>query len=117
MVVATGFGLLAGARYRRWYWIGLNLGMLFGAGFCMWLMTQALYSIGALCLWCSLAWAVTILMFWYITVHNLKHGIIRAPRLLVSGVLEFHWAVPVTWYLGILMLIGVRFWFYWQTLL
>lgn len=117
VVAFVGFAVLAGARLRRWFWLGLNLGTLFGAGFCMWLMTQALYEIGALCLWCCLAWAATIAMFWYTTVHNLRHGVIRAPRGLVAGVREFHWAVPVTWCLSIVMLIGTRFWDYWQTLL
>ncbi|RMB79434.1 vitamin K epoxide reductase family protein [Streptomyces shenzhenensis] len=117
VVVAVGFALLAGARFQRWFWLGLNAGTLFGAGFCMWLMTQALYEIGALCLWCCLAWAATIAMLWYVTVHNLRHGIIRAPRTVVAGVREFHWAVPVTWYLAIVMLIATRWWDYWQTLL
>lgn len=117
VVVAVGFALLAGARFRRWFWLGLNAGTLFGAGFCMWLMSQALYEIGALCLWCCLAWAATIAMFWYVTAHNLRHGIIRAPRGVVAGVLEFHWVVPVTWALSILMLIATRWWDYWQTLL
>ncbi|MER5597316.1 vitamin K epoxide reductase family protein [Streptomyces sp. NPDC002265] len=117
VVVAVGFALLAGARFRRWFWLGLNVGTLFGAGFCMWLMTQALYEIGALCLWCCLAWAATIAMFWYTTAHNLRHGIVRAPREVVAGVLEFHWVVPVTWCLGIVMLIATRWWDHWQTLL
>ncbi|WP_282693496.1 vitamin K epoxide reductase family protein [Streptomyces sp. CC208A] len=117
VVAFTGIALLAGARFRRWFWLGLNTGTLFGAGFCMWLMTQALYDIGALCLWCVLAWAATIAMFWYTTVHNLRHGIVRAPRGLVAGVLEFHWVVPATWYLGILLLIATRWWDYWRTLL
>ncbi|GGP34099.1 vitamin K epoxide reductase family protein [Streptomyces abikoensis] len=116
-VTLIGFGLLAGARYRRWYWIGLNLGTLLGSAFCMWLMTQALYSIGALCLWCMLAWAATIAMFWCTTLHNLRHGIVPAPRRLVMGLLEFPWVVPVTWYLVIVMLIATRFWAYWQSLL
>ncbi|MFE1315130.1 vitamin K epoxide reductase family protein [Streptomyces sp. NPDC058755] len=117
VVVAVGFALLAGARFRRWFWLGLNAGTLFGAGFCMWLMSQALYEIGALCLWCCLAWAATIAMFWYTTAHNLRHGILRAPRVVVAGALEFHWVVPVTWYLAIVMLIATRWWDYWQTLL
>ncbi|MGW2704957.1 vitamin K epoxide reductase family protein [Streptomyces sp. NPDC001340] len=117
VVVAVGFALLAGARFRRWFWLGLNAGTLFGAGFCMWLMSQALYEIGALCLWCCLAWAATIAMFWYTTAHNLSHGILRAPRVVVAGALEFHWVVPVTWYLAIVMLIATRWWDYWQTLL
>ncbi|GLP67246.1 membrane protein [Streptomyces sp. TUS-ST3] len=117
VVVAVGFALLAGARFRHWFWLGLNAGTLLGAGFCMWLMTQALYQIGALCLWCCLAWAATIAAFWYTTVHNIRHGIIRAPQRVVAGVLELHWAVPVTWYLAIVMLIATRWWDYGQTLL
>ncbi|GLX50105.1 membrane protein [Streptomyces hygroscopicus subsp. hygroscopicus] len=117
VVVTVGFALLAGARFRRWFWLGLNAGTLFGAGFCMWLMSQALYDIGALCLWCCLAWAATIAMFWYTTAHNLMHGVIRAPRAVVAGVLEFHWVVPLTWYLGIVMLIATRWWDYWGSLL
>ncbi|MFJ8093038.1 vitamin K epoxide reductase family protein [Streptomyces griseofuscus] len=116
VVVTIGFALLSGARFRRWFWLGLNAGTLFGAGFCMWLMSQALYGIGALCLWCCLAWAATIAMFWYTTAHNLMHGVIRAPRAVVAGVLEFHWVLPVTWYLGILMLIATRWWDYWVSL-
>ncbi|MFI6057739.1 vitamin K epoxide reductase family protein [Streptomyces sp. NPDC051286] len=117
VVLGTGAGLLAGARYRRWYWLGLNLGTLFGAGFCMWLMTQALYDIGALCLWCMLVWVATIFMFWHTTVHNLRHGVLPAPRALVAAVLEFPLVVPVTWCLVIVMLIATRFWSYWQTFL
>lgn len=117
VVVAIGVGLLAGARYRRFYWIGLNVGSLLGAVFCMWLMTQTLYEINALCLWCTLTWCVTILMFWYTTVHNIKHGIIPLPAGLRGAVLEFHWVVPVLWYGVIALLILTRWWSYWSSLL
>ncbi|MET9934390.1 vitamin K epoxide reductase family protein, partial [Streptomyces sp. NPDC006324] len=69
MVIAIGVGLLAGARYRGWFWLGLNAGTLFGVGFCAWLTYQSLYEINALCLWCCLAWVGTIVMFWYVTSH------------------------------------------------
>ncbi|WP_171165518.1 vitamin K epoxide reductase family protein [Streptomyces sp. I05A-00742] len=113
VVVALGVVLLTGARFRRWFWLGLNLGALCGAVFCMWLMSQALYSIGALCLWCCLAWVVTIAIFWYSTVHNIKHRFLPAPRALRLGVLEFHWVVPAAWY-GVIALLAVdRFWAPW----
>lgn len=117
VVLATGAGLLAGARHRAWYWLGLNLGTLAGAVFCMWLMTQALYDIGALCLWCVLVWMVTVFLFWHTTLHNLRHGVLPAPRALVAAALEFPLVVPVTWCLVVVTLIGTRFWSYWQTLL
>ncbi|GAB3114639.1 vitamin K epoxide reductase family protein [Streptomyces calidiresistens] len=113
MVIAIGMGLLAGARYRRWYWLGLQAGTLFGVAFCTWLMYQSLYVIGALCLWCSLAWVATIFMFWYTTVHNLRHRLLPAPEGLRRGLIEFHWVPPVL-HVGVIgMLILTRWWDYW----
>ncbi|MEU7281937.1 vitamin K epoxide reductase family protein [Streptomyces sp. NPDC045431] len=113
MVTAIGAALLAGARYRRWYWLGLNAGTLFGVGFCMWLMYQSLYEINALCLWCSLAWTATIVMFWYVTSHNVRNGLLPAPRALRGFLDEFTWVLPVL-HLGIIgMLILTRWWDFW----
>ncbi|MGI5467684.1 vitamin K epoxide reductase family protein [Streptomyces sp. CA-132043] len=118
VVMAIGMAVLAGARFKAWYWIGLNIGTLLGTVFCMWLMSQSLYVINSLCLWCTLTWLVTILMFWYTTVHNIKHGIIKAPAGLRNAVLEFHWVVPVLWYGVIALLVLTRWWTqYWSTLL
>lgn len=116
MLVVIGAGLLAGGRHRRWWWAGLWAGGLFGAGFVTFLQYSSLYEINSLCLWCCLVWAVTILVFWYTTVHNIKHGVFRVPPRVRDAVLEFHWAVPALWYGLILILIANRFWFYWKTL-
>ncbi|MEC4015569.1 vitamin K epoxide reductase family protein [Streptomyces sp. H27-D2] len=113
IVICVGMGLLAGARYRGWFWLGLNAGMLFGVGFCTWLQYQSLYSISSLCLWCCLAWVATIVMFCYVTVHNIKHRIIPAPGWLRRGLAEFHWVPPVLW-IGIIgMLILTHWWWFW----
>ncbi|GGV10397.1 membrane protein [Streptomyces litmocidini] len=113
MVVAIGVGLLAGARYRGWYWLGLNAGTLFGVGFCTWLMYQSLYEINSLCLWCCLAWTATIVMFWYVTSHNVRRGVIPAPAGLKTFFDEFTWILPVL-HIGIIgMLILTRWWDFW----
>ncbi|MFC8920020.1 vitamin K epoxide reductase family protein [Streptomyces sp. NPDC057116] len=113
MVIAIGAGLLAGARYRRWYWLGLNAGTLFGTGFCMWLMHQSLYEINALCLWCSLAWIATIIMFWYVTSHNVRNGLLPAPRAVRGFLDEFTWVLPAV-HIGIIgMLVLTRWWDFW----
>ena len=117
VVMCVGMGVLAGARYRPWFWLGLQAGSLFGVGFVTWLQYESLYSIGSLCLWCSLAWVVTIATFWYTLVHNIKHRVIPVPQGVRTVVLEFHWAVPVLWYGVIIMLILTRWWSYWSTLL
>jgi uncharacterized membrane protein len=113
VVVAVGMAVLAGARFRRWYWLGLNAGTLFGVGFCSWLQVQSLYEINALCLWCCLAWTGTTLAFCYVTVHNIEHGVIPAPAGLRSALSEFHWLPPLVWLGGIGMLILTRWWDFW----
>ncbi|MFE5592972.1 vitamin K epoxide reductase family protein [Streptomyces sp. NPDC056549] len=115
VVVAVGAGLLAGARYRGWFWLGLNAGMLFGVGFCTWLMYQSLYEINALCLWCCLAWVATILMFWYVTAHNVRERVLPAPAGLRTFLGEFTFALPVL-HIGIIgMLILTRWWDFWTS--
>ncbi|MFV0130851.1 vitamin K epoxide reductase family protein [Streptomyces sp. HMX112] len=115
MVIAIGVALLSGARFRRWYWLGLNAGTLFGVGFCTWLMYQSLYHINSLCLWCCLAWVATIVMFWYVTSHNVRKGLLRAPGAVERFFAEFTWVVPVV-HIGIIgMLILTRWWDFWMS--
>lgn len=112
-VMAIGMGLLAGARYQRWFWLGLQAGTLFGVAFCTWLQYQSLYSIGALCLWCCLAWAGTTIMFWYTTLHNIRHDIVPAPAGVKRVVEEFHWLLPTLHLAVIGMLVLTRWWDFW----
>ncbi|MCC9306132.1 vitamin K epoxide reductase family protein [Kitasatospora sp. RB6PN24] len=120
VVVTIGVVVLTGARLPRWFWLGLQAGTLFGVGFVTWLMGQTLYSIGAVCPYCIVVWIATIPLFWYTTLHNVRHGVIPLParsRPATEVVARYHWVVPVLWYLVIALLILNRFWYYWRTLL
>ncbi|MGW0701368.1 vitamin K epoxide reductase family protein [Streptomyces sp. NPDC002867] len=113
VVIGVGVSLLAGARFPRWYWLTFNAGTLFGVGFCTWLMQQSLYEINALCLWCCLAWVATIVMFWYVTSHSVRNGLLPAPAGLRSLFGEFTWVLPVL-HIGIIgMLVLTRWWEFW----
>ncbi|MFE4970881.1 vitamin K epoxide reductase family protein [Kitasatospora sp. NPDC056651] len=119
-LAAIGAGLLAGAAYRRWFWLALNAGTAVGVVFVHWLIDQALYDIGALCPYCMVVWATVVVLFWYTTLHNLRTGVIPAgPRLrVVAGeAARYHWALPVLWAAVIALLVLNRFWYYWSTLL
>ncbi|NED83350.1 hypothetical protein G3I76_25075, partial [Streptomyces sp. SID11233] len=71
---------------------------------------QSLYNINALCLWCCLAWVATIIMFWYVTAHNVRNGYLPAPRWARGFFGEFPWVLPVL-HLGIIgLLILLRWW-------
>ncbi|MGW6704187.1 vitamin K epoxide reductase family protein [Streptomyces sp. NPDC054956] len=113
VVVCVGAGLLAGARHRGWFWLGLNAGTAFGVGFCSWLMVQSLYEINALCLWCCLTWVATLVMFWAVTAYTVRTGILPAPAPVRSFFAEFGWAPPVL-HTGVIgMLILTRWWDFW----
>lgn len=122
VVVTIGAAVLGGARLPRWFWLGLQAGVLFGVGFVHWLIFQTLYRIGAVCPYCIAVWASVIPLFWYTTLHNLapSRRVIPLPkrwRPAFAAVARHHWVVPACWYLAIALLILNRFWYYWQTLL
>lgn len=120
VVVTIGAGLLAGARFGRRFWLGLQAGVTFGIVFVHWLIFQSLYRIGALCPYCMVVWVVMIPLFFYTTLQNVRLGNMRPPAALrgaTSSVVAYHGVVLTSWYLAIGALIAVQFWSYWSTLL
>ncbi len=47
VVITTGMALLSGAGHARWFWQGLQVGVLTGLALVGWLVFQSLYRIGA----------------------------------------------------------------------
>jgi len=90
--------LLAGATLRRWYWLGLQARVTFGVGFIPWLIFQSLYRIDALCPYCMVVRVVTIPLFLYLTLHNIRTGALPTPRPLVGalGVVDEYRGVVLT---------------------
>ncbi len=119
-VVATiGAGLLAGATFKRWFWLGLQIGATFGVGFITWLQFQSIFRIGALCPYCMVVWAVTIPIFWHTLLYNLRQKHIKLPKKydsIVGFVQGHHIDLLIVWYLLIIAVILQHFWFYWSTL-
>lgn len=120
VVAATGAAMLVGgARLGRGYWLGLQTGATFGVGFVGWLVFQSLYRIGALCPYCMVVWAVTIAIFWYVTLASLAAGHLGAgakSSRAVAWMTSYH-AVSLTVVLaGVVTLITQRFWDYWTSL-
>lgn len=119
-LIATGAAILAGAQLKRWYWVGLQIGLLFGLGFVHWLFFQSVYHIGALCPYCMVVWVVTITSFWYVLLYNLEKGHIVLPAAL-GGAGQFarkhHLDILILWFLIIAALILNHFWYYYGPLL
>jgi len=114
IVVVTGLLAVAKVRLPRWYWGGLALGTLLGVGFIHWLIFQSLYRIGALCPYCMVVWAVTVPLLVVVA------SIALAPQL-ESGVArvvhQWRWSLVTLWFTALILMILVRFWNYWSTLI
>lgn len=115
VVAAIGASLLAGARFVAWFWAAVQAGVTFAVVFVHWLIYQSLYVIGALCPYCMVVWAVTIPIFWHVTVSNLRT--LSKDRGPSTAIFEYRGAVLTAWFLSIITLITVRFWDYWTTLI
>ncbi len=120
VVITVGMGIIAGAKYKKWFWQGLELGTIFGIGFVHWLFFQSLYDIGALCIYCMVVWSITWPIFWYTTLYNLRAKNIPTPKPL-KGLVNFgqkyHGEILLSWYVLIIAAILNRFWYYWSTLI
>lgn len=119
VIITIGMGMLAGAKYKRWFWLGLEAGTIFGMLFSHWLFYQSVYVIQALCPYCMVVWAVAIALFVNVTVFNINQKFIKQPSRYkgLAGFLDqYKWWIVLIWYLVILGLITNHFWYYWKTL-
>ncbi|OSM43921.1 hypothetical protein BCY76_005035 [Nesterenkonia sp. PF2B19] len=99
VVIAIGITLWAGLRPPHWYWSGLQAGVLFAFGFCVWLWSQAVYAIGALCPYCMIVWAAVIPLTVAVTARNILAGVIPASEALRRLTADWWWVVMVLLYL------------------
>nr|WP_221317941.1 vitamin K epoxide reductase family protein [Mycobacterium sp. AZCC_0083] len=112
VVVVSGVLAIAKVPLPRWYWAGLAVGTTLGVVFIHWLIYQSLYTIGALCPYCMVVWTVTIPLL--VVVASIAvpptSGVVRALH-------QWRWSLVALWFTGLILLILVRFWDYWSTLI
>ncbi|GAB2737545.1 vitamin K epoxide reductase family protein [Sinomonas soli] len=109
VTITVAVALLAGARFSRWFWVGLQVGVTLGFVFVIWLWSQALYAIGILCPLCMVVWAMMIPIFVWTTARNLVHGVIPAPARLAKGFADWGWVTVAVLYIAVIATIFFRF--------
>ena len=100
IIITTGMGLLAGARFSRWYWLCLQVGVTLGFAFVVWLWFQALYEIRVLCPFCMVVWAAMIPLFVWVTVRNVAHGVIPVSERLAKILGDSGWIITALLYVA-----------------
>lgn len=109
VIITTAMGLLAGAKFARWYWLGLQAGVTLGFAFVVWLWSQALYSIHILCPFCMVVWAAMIPLFVWVTVRNVSHGVIRLPEGPARILADSGWIITALLYVAVIATIFFAF--------
>ena len=89
--------------------------------FVHWLIFQSLYRIGALCPYCMVVWVVTISLLVVVASIVFRPMLERREAGSGTGVArvlyQWRWSIAVLWFTAVFLLIMVRFWNYWSTLL
>lgn len=111
IVLTVGAAMLAGAVFRPWFRTGLQVGAAAGVVLVHALIVITLYRIGALCPYCMVVWAVTVPVFWYVTLDNLARA--RSGNALTL-LLRYHSVPVLLWGITVAALIVARFWPEWR---
>lgn len=115
VIVTVGVAMLAGAKFKKWFWLGLLAIPMVAVLFVHWLFFQTVYNIGKLCLFCILTWIVTLAIFWYALLMNYRQGFLPNGKKF-NKVMDFisrhHVDLLVTWYLILTILVLNHFWYY-----
>jgi uncharacterized membrane protein len=114
VVIVTGVLAVAKVRLPQWYWAAFAAATGLGVVFIHWLIFQSLYRIGALCPYCMVVWSITIPLF----VVTLS---VALRPLAANGVARFlyqwRWSIVALWFTALILMILMRFWNYWSTLI
>lgn len=115
VLVTIGMAILAGAKFKRWFWLGLEAGIVLGVAFAYWLLFESVYRIKALCPYCLTVDVVVITLIWYVTFYNIQEGHIKLPARLI-GVSDFarkhHLDILLFWFIILIAVILQHFWYY-----
>jgi uncharacterized membrane protein len=117
VVIVTGLLAVAKAPLPQWYWYGLTVGVLIGSVFVHWLIFQSLYRIGALCPYCMVVWVVTVSLLVVAASIAFSPALQRYQSGPVRVLYQWRWSIFTLWFTAVFLLIMVRFWSYWSTIL
>ena len=112
-IITLGVAMLAGAKFKKWFWLLAELGTFAGVVFVHYLFIQSVYHIHALCPYCMGVWVATIGLFVYTTVSNLRAGYLgKWAQKNLTFIQKHHTDIYVLWLLIIAGLILKHFWYY-----
>lgn len=115
VLVTVGTAMLAGAKFKRWFWLGLEAGAIGGVAYALWLFFLSVYKVHALCPFCLTVDVMVYTTSWYITLYELEKGFVKLPGQL-QGAGKFarrhHLDILALWFIAVFVFILHHFWYY-----
>ena len=109
VVLTVSFALIAGVRFPKWYFLGVEALYTIGLIFAYWLFTQSYFVIHVLCPWCLLI-TITTLVWFGLTRVCISQGVLPAPAWWRSVMKAGgDWLVVVLVIAAVLAMIVVRY--------
>ena len=110
VVLTVSFALIAGVRFPKWYYRGVEALYTIGLLFAYWLFTQSYFVIHVLCPWCLLITITTTLVWFGLTRVCISQGVLPAPAWWKSVMKAGgDWLVVILVFAAVLEMIVVRF--------
>ncbi|MXN62315.1 vitamin K epoxide reductase family protein [Kocuria rhizophila] len=109
VVLAVAVGVLAGARYARWFWWLLWLGIAAGSVFTLWLWWQTTFHINALCLYCMIVWCAQTYLLAHTTARMRRAGMLGGAGREGAGSTAWAWLLGTAVLVVVFGVVAVRF--------
>lgn len=110
IVITIAMALLAGAKFKPWFWVGMQVGHTLAFSFILWLWYQTTFEINSLCIFCMIVWVMQTMIFVKVTVRNVVAGVIPAPEHLKETLPAWSWFTIALIYILLFGIIIIRFW-------
>jgi len=114
-LITIGVVLLAGAKFKRWLWLLMEICAVGGFFFAIWLFLISVFSVHALCPFCLITDVAVYIIAWYMTLYTIEQRFIRLPKRAerISDFLRrHHLDILIAWLLLIAVFILQHFWYY-----
>lgn len=115
VLVTVGVGILAGAKYKKWFWQGLEAGIILGLAFAYWLLYESVYRIHALCPYCLTVDVVVITLFWYVSLYLIEQKMLVLPAAwhkATAYARRHHLDILILWFIVLILIVVKHFWYY-----
>jgi uncharacterized membrane protein len=116
VLIGSGAGILAGAKYKKWYWLTFQTMMTLGTIGAYFLLLKSIFKIHSLCPFCLSVDVATNILFWYTSLYVIDTGIIviknKKFKNIYNWARKHHLDLLILWFVIVIAFILNHFWYY-----